>query len=289
LEVKYQLNNLVYDQFGRPSGVLLLQKQPGSSAHDLVYDVRRKLKFDKVGHAGALDTFSSGLMLILVGKATKFSDQLMGMDKEYKASMILGVKTETQDIEGEILAVDKETKLTEEQITKALAKFMGGYEQFVSIYSSVKVEGKKLRKVLRDPRYLYSIVLDEQGNKFIDLIKKETGLQVAHIQVPKRNIKIEKIEVVKFCKIKSQDLPYKDVTTKIAAGVEFINVEFVVHCSKGTYIRQLAEDIGDELGVPASLIALERTKIGSMSTVDCVDLNDIAADKEAQTPFPSPE
>ena len=282
MEVKYQLNKLDYDQFGRPSGVLLLNKVPGSSAHDLVYDVRRKLHFDKVGHAGALDTFSSGLMLILVGKATKFSDQLMGMDKEYIASMILGIETETQDIEGEILKVNSERLVSKAEVEKTLAEFMGGYNQFVSIYSSVKVEGKKLRKVLRDPRYSHQITFDEQQNKFIDLTKLESGMQIAHIQVPKRQIKIDKIELLEYKIVNSEDLPYKDNNTKIPNSVQFVNVDFVVHCSKGTYIRQLAEDIGEKLELPASLIALRRTQIGSMTSIDAIALNDISEDTTTQ-------
>lgn len=256
MEVKYQLNTITYDSFGRPSGVLLLDKKENVSAHDLVNMVRKKLDFKKVGHAGALDTFSTGLMLILVGKATKLSDQFMGLEKEYNATLIVGVATETQDTEGKPIAIEDSSYITPEEITEAINAFIGGYEQYVSPFSSVKVAGKKLRKVLRNKSFKYEIV-ETHKSKFIELYEANTGVLKERLEIPKRFIDIKKI-TIKTCEpIDGSQLPYSEKITGT-----FWKVNFDVRCSKGTYIRQLAEDIGIRLESPASLIALRRTRIG---------------------------
>lgn len=256
MDVKYQINKLEYDSFGRPSGILLLDKKADMTAHDLVNIVRKKLDIRKVGHAGALDNFSTGLMLILVGKATKLSEKLMGMEKIYNATMILGVATETQDTESNVTKTENPMNLTEEEIKTAVLSFLGGYEQNVSPFSSVKVAGRKLRKVLRNKGFTYKITGDATG-RFIELYTAGTETLQERIQIPKRFIEIKAITVNSCTKIKGKDLPYKDPVEG-----EFWAVDFNVHCSKGTYIRQLAEDIGAKLHMPASLIALRRIKIG---------------------------
>jgi tRNA pseudouridine55 synthase len=275
MEVKYQLNKLEYDEFGRPSGVLLLDKKPGITAHDLVYAVRRKLSFQKVGHAGALDVFSSGLMIILVGKATKMSDKLMGMDKEYEAKMVLGISTETQDTEGKIVDINPNSIITENEIESAIKSFLGGYDQYVSIFSSVKVDGKKLRKVLRDKRYTYSVRFNEAGEKIIEIFKDNGEKLVDEIKIPRRKIDLTKLDVLKIEEVLAEKLPYIDISERSKKQDKFFVVDFLVHCSKGTYIRQLAEDIGEKMNMPASLIALRRKTIGSMTEKDVIDLDSI--------------
>jgi len=273
LEVKYELNKLIIDEFGRPSGILLLDKATGKTAHDVVYDVRRKLKFGKVGHAGALDTFSTGLMIILVGKATQLSDKLMGMEKVYKAEMVLGIATKTQDTEGEISNVDFIKKPDEDEIKKAIFSFNGGYEQFVSPFSSVKVSGRKLRKVLRDKRYSYKLTSTNKDERFIELYSRDSGEIIQKISIPKRFVEIKDINIESIKTAPVEKLPYsKESIKKIPTKKFVLIVKFIVRCSKGTYIRQLAEDIGDKLGVPASLINLRRTQIGEYDEKMILDL-----------------
>jgi tRNA pseudouridine55 synthase len=275
MEVKYQLNKLEFDKFGRPSGVLLLNKESGISAHDLVYRVRRVLNFDKVGHAGALDTVSSGLMIILVGKATKFSNQLMGMDKEYVAEVVLGISTETQDIEGKVMQCKTDLNLDAQVITDICKSFMGDYEQYVSIFSSVKVDGRKLRKVLRDKRYIYKVVIENNQDKYIELYKAETNELLHRILVPRRIVRIREMEIISIRSEKIINLPYRDLEALAKPDQEVMLVKVRVQCSKGTYIRQLAEDIGIKLNCPASLVSLERTMINNMTKTDCQSIEDL--------------
>ena len=256
MDVKYQINKIEYDSFGRPSGIILLDKKDDMSAHDLVNIVRKRLNFRKIGHAGALDTFSTGLMLILVGKATKLSQELMGMPKVYNATMILGVATETQDTEGKVTKVNDELDLNKEQIIFAIQSFIGGYEQYVSPFSSVKVGGKKLRKLLRNKSFTYKIVEATEG-RFIELYDSISNELKERIAIPKRFIEIKEIRINSIDETDGKTLPYID-----KVDGKFWKVNFDINCSKGTYIRQFAEDIGSKLNIPASLIALRRTKIG---------------------------
>ena len=256
MDVKYEINKVEYDSFGRPSGIVLLDKTNDMSAHDLVNIVRKKFNIKKVGHAGALDTFSTGLMLILIGKATKLSDKLMGMEKVYNATMILGVATETQDIEGKVTQVESNLELDSKTITFTLMSFMGGYEQYVSPFSSVKVAGKKLRKVLRNKSYTYKITETSAG-KFIELYDALTNKLVERLGIPKRFIEIKDLKVNSTELVDGKTLPYID-----KVDGEFWKINFDLLCSKGTYVRQFAEDVGAKLNVPASLIALRRTRIG---------------------------
>lgn len=273
MEVKYEINKLIWDDFGRPSGVLLLDKPANISAHDLVDIVRKKLKTTKVGHAGALDTVSTGLMLILVGKATRLSESYMGMDKTYKAQLILGVSTETQDIEGAVTKSLPTGGLDEEKVKETIKSFKGGYNQFVSPFSSVKVAGRKLRKVLRDKRYSYKIINDaDRSHRYIELFNKESGSLVERLEVPQRFLNLDSVVIDNISKVKSDTLPYP--SDKVAEGIYTV-VGFTIKCSKGTYIRQLAEDIGYKLNLPASLLGLRRTAIDKFDESMVVDLESI--------------
>ena len=261
MEVKNSINNLDFDQFGRPSGILIVDKPAGMSSHDIVNEVRYALKIRKVGHAGALDTFSTGVMLILVGKATKLSDSFMGMEKSYTAKMLLGVATETQDIEGKVVKCKPDLEIDEKLIKLTINSFDGGYSQGVSPFSSVKVAGKKLRKVLRDKTYTYKIVKDNKNERFIELYGKDNNVLKERILIPKRDVKIKDIEIKSIETVESADLHFAEPIIK----GEYIVVTFSLSCSKGTYVRQLAEDIGEKLGAPACLIALRRTRIGEFT------------------------
>lgn len=139
VDLKELLNKIEIDEFNRPNGLLAINKPAGITSHDVVDQVRKKFKTKRVGHAGALDPFATGVLLILVGTFTKLSEKLILENKEYKARILFGVSTDTQDPEGKVLKTQM-VKLESKDIETTLKSFEGGYEQYVPIFSSVKVE-----------------------------------------------------------------------------------------------------------------------------------------------------
>jgi tRNA pseudouridine55 synthase len=201
-------------------GVFLLDKPCGPTSFWVVRQVRRLLAMKKVGHAGTLDPFASGLLIVCAGRAaTRAIDTLMAGEKEYVATLCLGVRTSTGDPEGEIIERRPAQTFTDEQLEAVLNKFRGGYWQTPPAYSALKHRGK--------PLYAYArkgIVIDK----------------------PPRQVLISSLsrEILAFSPI----------------GVAALTIR--VRCGKGTYIRKLAEDIGDALGCGAHLTALRRTMSG---------------------------
>jgi tRNA pseudouridine55 synthase len=203
--------------------IIVVNKPKGLTSHQAVAQYRKKLKTKKVGHAGTLDPFATGVLLILVGKATKRFEELLGLEKEYVLEITLGYKTETADTEGKI--IKKATKkqlaklnLNKPKIKKIIDSFKGEYIQTVPKYSAVKFKGKPLYKYARQ--------------------NKKTP-------IPKRKVSIKDIKLLKTTKKPEPKLKIK------------------VICSSGTYMRSLAEDIGEKLGMPATATALKRTRIGT--------------------------
>ena len=132
-----------------PIGVLLVDKPQGMTSHDIVARMRRVFRIKKIGHAGTLDPMATGLLLILVGKATKVSQFLMSMDKEYTGTVKLGEETDSQDADGEIVATKPVPELTQADVEKEMATFMGDQYQTPPMYSAKKVNGQKLYKLAR--------------------------------------------------------------------------------------------------------------------------------------------
>lgn len=143
-------------------GILLIDKPAQMSSHDVVNKVRRILKMRSIGHAGTLDPIATGLLVLLVGKATKVSQYLMSLDKVYQGEMMLGVETNSQDIEGEVVAQKPVPENLDEAILKAeMAKFIGDQYQTPPMFSAKKVNGVPLYKlarlgqnVEREPRFI---------------------------------------------------------------------------------------------------------------------------------------
>lgn len=131
------------------NGVLIVNKPKGLTSHDIVDIIRRKFKLRKVGHAGTLDPMATGLLIILIGSATKFSNLLVKGDKEYYVKCLLGVRTDTDDLDGKIEQKITNLNISREDIEKALLKFKGKIKQKVPSYSAVKVKGEKLYKLAR--------------------------------------------------------------------------------------------------------------------------------------------
>ena len=132
-----------------PIGVLLVDKPQGMTSHDIVARMRRVFRIKKIGHAGTLDPMATGLLLILVGKATKVSQFLMSMDKEYTGTVKLGEATDSQDADGEIVETKPVPELTQADVDKEMATFMGDQYQTPPMFSAKKVNGQKLYKLAR--------------------------------------------------------------------------------------------------------------------------------------------
>lgn len=206
------------------NGVVIVNKPSGMTSHDVVDRVRRKFGMRRVGHAGTLDPLATGVLVILIGKGTKLSNQFMGFDKTYRSTLLLGKKTTTADIEGDIVEERDYQHITEDQVRGALGSFLGEGKQVPPMFSAVKVNGKPLYKLAR---------------KGMD-VEREA-----------RSIRINKVDVLRF------DLPY---------------VEFLLDCSKGTYVRQLVDDAGQQLGCGACITQIERTKVGPFLLDEAINL-----------------
>jgi tRNA pseudouridine55 synthase len=208
-------------------GIIVVNKPGGMTSHDVVAYVRKKFRMKRVGHAGTLDPMATGVLIILLGKATKLFNRFVGFDKAYRATLILGTVTDSADTEGKIIEQNPFEHITAEQIENAFANFKGEISQVPPMVSAVKYQGKKLYELARK-----GIVVERQA----------------------RNVTISRLETMNI------DLP---------------KVQFYMECSKGTYVRQLASDIGEYLECGACISQIERTKVGPFSINEAVSLEDL--------------
>lgn len=209
------------------SGILLVDKPTDWTSHDVVNFVRFRFNVKKVGHCGTLDPSATGLLVLLLGKATKQSEPLSKSDKAYEGTILFGVETDSQDMEGEVVAEKDTSSLTEEKVRAEFAKFAGEQEQLPPMFSAVKKDGKKLYELAREGK---------------------------EIEREPRKITINSIEVTNL------DLPKAD---------------FVVDCSKGTYVRTICHDLGQILGCGAALFNLRRIRSGEFSITAAHQIEDI--------------
>lgn len=145
-----------------PSGVLLIDKAEDMTSHDVVAIARRALNTKKIGHCGTLDPMATGLLMLVIGRATKIQDLLMSEDKQYVGTLTLGSTTSTQDRQGEILESLPVPALSREQIQEAFDKYMGEFEQIPPMVSAIKKDGVPLYKlarkgieIVREPRKVH--------------------------------------------------------------------------------------------------------------------------------------
>lgn len=272
LDIQSELNKIKVDRYGIVSAFLAIDKKKWVMSHDIVDQVRKRLGTKSVGHAGALDPFATGVLIILVGKKyTKLSNELLTLDKTYQMRVLLGVQSKTLDIESEISVVDKEFKLPEDSvIQEALDSFDGGYSQTVPIYSSVKVNGNKLRVLARGSEgFEINIIDNKHYAKFINF----SGHDI-EIEIPVKEVKLYDIKILRKGILKKEELPKEwesgDMMKDI---VNYIDIEF--SCSKGTYARQFAADIAERLGTVGMLIDLKRTRIGTIYQKDCIEIDNV--------------
>lgn len=212
----------VIKEQGSAQGILLVNKPEGKTSFSIVSALRRRLNVKKIGHAGTLDPFATGVMVMLVGKEyTKQSDTFLQQDKEYEARLQLGVTTDSYDRDGVIIKENGYIP-TPEEVEEVIASFNGEMEQIPPMFSAKKVAGKKLYELARQ------------------------GKEIARLPI---KIQIE-------TELLAYQYPYIDIR---------------VRCSKGTYIRSVAHDIGVQLGCGAHLTALIRTRSGPYHVSDCID------------------
>lgn len=218
------------------NGVLLIDKPVGMTSHDVVYRLRRALETKRVGHSGTLDPEVTGLLVMLVGEATKLTEILQEREKSYSAEVTLGFSTTTEDKTGEIVNTSSVEGIGIKEIEHALESLRGEYHQMVPLYSSVKVDGRKLYNYAREG------------------IEVERPIKTVHV----------------YDLVRTTEPQLKD------GNISF-NID--VTCSKGTYIRTLAVDIGRALGVPAHMSGLVRTESCGFHLDDAVSLSEIDASK----------
>lgn len=267
-----KINNVEVDRYGVVSGVFAIDKPVWVMSHDVVSQIRRRLGTRTVGHAGALDPFASGVLLILVGKKyTKHSDALLNMSKTYVMRILLGVQSISLDIESPITKVNDDYQtISEETIQQILRSFDGGYKQQVPIYSSVKVNGKKLRVLARGSN---GFKLTTKDSKVYVIFEKFAGRDI-EFEVPTKEVKLSDIKLIATGNIDNQNLPDRWEYGKLPDfPLQYADVEFT--CSKGTYARQFAADIANKLGTVGMLIGLTRTRVGDISLPECIKLEDI--------------
>lgn len=228
-------------------GILIIDKPEGITSHDVVARCRRILKTKKIGHTGTLDPFATGVVVILVGKATRLARFLDKDAKEYDALVRFGFETDTGDRTGELRITNSELRnISAAEIEAVLPDFRGEIMQTPPMYSAKKVAGKKLYELAR---------------KKIEIERK--AVKVTNYELEITNCESEK---------KQTDF-----------GFWTLDFGLRVLCSAGTYIRVLAEDIGKNLETGAHLAELRRTKAGKFHLSQAVTLEKleeiVAADK----------
>lgn len=214
-------------------GFLLVDKAGGMTSHDVVAMARKKLDTKKVGHAGTLDPMATGVLVLGVGIATRLLTYITDGKKSYQGKISLGSATHTDDKEGDVIFTAPENKLqliTDSQIKEQLAGFVGNIKQRPSSVSAIKIDGKSAHARVRAGE---------------------------DVNIPEREIKIDKIEVKQI--------------SHLASSIE---IDLSVTCSAGTYIRAIARDLGEKLEVGGHLTQLRRTLVSPFTLEQCKDIAD---------------
>jgi tRNA pseudouridine55 synthase len=209
--------------------IVPIDKPEGWTSFDVVNKLRRLTKVKKVGHAGTLDPFATGVLLICFASATKQVSQLMELEKEYQGALVLGGETDSHDVTGKMVAQHPVPDLSMAEIKQAAQRYLGEIMQTPPMFSALKREGKRLYELARK------------------------GEQIA---LAPRPVKIYAFDILEV------NLP---------------EIHFRVACSRGTYIRALARDLGKDLGCGAFLKTLRRTRIGDYTADTALSIQQFAA------------
>lgn len=236
-------------------------------------DVIRKVKWAacrhfekknlKVGHAGTLDPLATGVLLVCIGKATKLAEELQKHEKQYLAGVCFGATTPSYDREKE---VDREYALdgvSEESIRQALPAFLGEQEQVAPLFSAKSVDGVRAYELARKAYKQAARTGEDFDHSASELLSKQM-------------INIPAIELVDFTP-DFQAPAYeseRNIHVNDLAGYKLANADILVTCSKGTYIRALARDLGEALGSGAFLSSLRRTRNGGFRVEDALSVEE---------------
>ena len=223
-----------------PSGLVVVDKDPGMTSHDVVSRMRRLAHTRRVGHAGTLDPMATGVLVLGVNKATRLLQWVTANAKTYEATMRLGVSTTTDDAEGDVTEIRGCADLDDDALEAAIAPLRGDIQQVPSSVSAIKVDGRRAYALVRDG---------------------ET------VELKARPVTISRLDVVGF--------PREDTIARDGQPVTVTDVDLHVECSSGTYVRAIARDIGEALGVGAHLTRLRRTEVGAFTLGDASTLAEI--------------
>lgn len=213
-------------------GIVVVDKPPGMTSHDVVGRCRRIFSTRRVGHAGTLDPMATGVLVIGVERATKILGLLTATAKSYTATIRLGQSTSTDDAEGELVHSVAARHLTDDAIESAVGALRGDIEQVPSTVSAIKVDGKRAYRLAREGQT---------------------------VELKARPVRIDRFEV---CDIRP-------------GPGDVVDLDVEVDCSSGTYVRALARDLGDALGVGGHLTALRRTSVGRFGLDQAYPLDEL--------------
>jgi tRNA pseudouridine55 synthase len=225
---------------------VIVDKPSGWTSHDVVGRVRRLAGTRKVGHAGTLDPMATGVLVLGVGRATRLLGHLQLADKEYVATVRLGQSTVTDDAEGDVVSSTPAGHLDAGAIKAAMAPLTGSIEQVPSSVSAIKVEGQRSYARVR-------------AGEDVDL--------------PARPVTVEAFELGEIRRLD----PGGGAGPR-AAGDTVVDADVRVVCSSGTYVRALARDLGEALGVGGHLTMLRRTRVGHFDLASAHSLDELEAD-----------
>lgn len=228
----------------RVDGLLILNKPPGLSSNQALQRVRWLFNAEKAGHTGNLDPMATGVLPLCFGEATKFSRFLLDADKTYRATFLFGRRSDTGDAEGKLLSDTGAAGVTREQVEAILPRFRGEIEQVPPMYSALKYQGKPLYELAR------------------------AGLEVERSP---RKVQIHRLEVI-------------DCRPRREGPATYMELDVEVACSKGTYIRSLAMDLGELLGCGALVSALHRSQAGLFRDDQAVSLASLEAERGERGP-----
>ncbi len=224
--------------------ILLIDKPKGITSFDVIRRVRKQIGIKKIGHAGTLDPLATGLMILGVGPGTKQLTNLIKLDKEYIAEVLIGEQRSTGDMEGEVIDSVDAVVLDPAQVLVAVASLIGTVTLPVSAYSAIKKDGV--------PMYKRARAAEKTGDTVTDLPMRDMVVYSATVG---------NIEVI-----------FSDATMTTISRL-LVTVTFSVE--SGTYIRSLAEELGRRLGYPATLANLRRTKVGDFKIEEAKLIEDL--------------
>ena len=252
-------------------GILLVDKSQGLTSHDVVGATRRLAATRKVGHAGTLDPMATGLLLLGIGRATRFLTYLVGADKTYAATIRLGLETTTEDAEGEVTAVHgcRIDDLSGDRLQKALAGLTGQIQQVPSAVSAIKVDGVRAYKRVRD-------------GQDVELEARPVTIHELRLTGEPRQAVVDLAGAV------AGGVATGAETDGAGDEVQVVDLDVVVSCSSGTYVRALARDLGQALGCGAHLTALRRTRVGPFDVGQASTLIELSEQVEADAVTPDP-